>query len=408
MGTRPLRICIISQYFPPDIGGASTRVSNAIKGLRMRGHRVCVVTAFPHYPHGRIPKEYKGKAFAIEGDDAVRVVRVWVPSLPHEGGAKRLVMYVCFTLFSLIGLPFSGQIDAIWAVSPNYFSSYSGLFYKLAKRRPLVLDVVDLWPEALLGLGFLRSGAIAGFVSASVGLFYKLSDGIVTLNLAMKRKIFGRVKNMSKVFIVKNTVDPNVFRPSKAKRPSHLKGKFVVAYSGNLGPMYDFDTVLGAAKNLMHIEDLAFVLRGNGELATELKEKITNLRNVHLFTDVLDVERVVEFLNMADAFLLPMRKLENCEVSFPLKLVEYLSCGKPVICCANGETAKFIYEHHAGVVVEPEDVQALSEAITRLHKAKKYREELGNDGRKAVLECYSYQIMAAELENAFEKARSRF
>ena len=407
METRPLRICIISQYFPPDIGGASTRASNAIKGLRKKGHLVYVVTAFPHYPHGCVPKECRRKAFAIEGDDAVRVVRVWVPPLPHEGAAKRLVMYACFTLFSMIGLPFSGPIDVIWAVSPNYFSSYSGLFYKLIKRRPLVLDVVDLWPEALLCLGFLRSGAIAGFVSASVGLFYKLSDGIVTLNLAMKREILGRVRNVSKVFIVKNTVDPDVFRPSKAKRPWYLKGKFVVAYSGNLGPMYDFDTVLGAAKNLMHVEDLAFVLRGNGELAAELKEKITNLKNVYLFTDVLDVEQVVEFPNMADAFLLPMRKLENCEVSFPLKLVEYLSCGKPVICCANGETAKFVYENNAGVVVEPEDVQALSKAIIRLHEAREYREELGNDGRKAVLECYSYQRMAAELENAFEKA-SRF
>lgn len=394
---------MISQYFPPDVGGASTRVSNAIKGLRMRGHRVCVVTAFPHYPHGRIPKEYMGKAFAIEGDDAVKVVRVWVPPLPHDGGARRLVMYVCFTLFSLIGLPFSGQVDVIWAVSPNYFSSYSGLFYKLIKRRPLVLDVVDLWPEALVSLGFLNSSLIVRFVSASVGLFYRLSDEIVTLNLAMKREILRRVKDVHKVFVVKNAVDLDVFRPSKVKRPRFLRGKFVVVYSGNFGPMYDFDTVVGAAKNLIHVKDVAFVLRGNGELAAEIKEKITNLENVYLFTEVLDVEHVVEFLNMADAFLLPMRKLDNCEVSFPLKLVEYLSCGKPVICCANGETAKFVYENNAGFVVEPEDVEALSKAIFRLYKAKKCGRRMGNEGRKVDLECYSYQRMATELENAFKK-----
>jgi glycosyltransferase involved in cell wall biosynthesis len=394
-----LRICIISQYFPPDIGGASTRVSNAIKGLRSKGHEIFVVTAFPHYPHGHIPKEYRGRAFAVEGDEKVRVFRVWVPPLPHEGGARRLIMYASFALFSMLALPFCGKVNVVWAVSPNYFSSFPGLFYKLLKRSPLVLDVVDLWPEALVYLGFLKSRFIIGLINASVYFFYTVSDKIITLNQFMKREILKRQRN-SKVFVVENIVDSSVFRPIDVERFKFLRDKFVVMYSGNLGHIYDFDTVLGAIKNLSYIQDLVLVLRGNGECAAEVHEKIGSFRNAGLFTDVVAVKQVVEFLNMADVFLLPMKKLENCEFSFPIKLVEYMGCGKPVISCAEGDIATLTRESGGGLVVQPGNIAGLSEAILRLYKDRKLCQEIGKKGEKYVIEHLSPEKMTCGLENA--------
>jgi glycosyltransferase involved in cell wall biosynthesis len=398
-----LRICIISQYFPPDIGGASTRVSNAIKGLGKRGHKIFVVTAFPHYPHGQIPYEYKRRAFAVEGDDNVRVMRVWVPPLPHEGGAKRLIMYISFTLFSSIALPFSGKVDIIWAVSPNYFSFISGLFYKMAKKAPLVLDVVDLWPEALVNLGFLKSKLIISIINVTVDFFYKISNGIITLNLGMKREILKRENNPGKVFIVENVVDLDVFRPLEVERLEFLRNKFVVMYSGNLGPMYDFDTVLEAARNLAHIEDIVFIIRGRGECEQEIKKKIKNLKlsNVLLYTEVLNGSELIEFLNFADVFLLPMKKLNSPDISFPLKIVEYLACGKPVICCAEGETARIVRDSNAGLVIEPENSSFLTTAILKLYKQGEYAKFFGKNGRTFVLKNLSSQKITKKLENIF-------
>jgi len=402
MRTDSLRVCIISQYFPPDMGGASTRVSNAIKGLRSRGHRVFVVTAFPHYPHGDVPREYRTRAFAVEGDEQVRVFRVWVPPLPHVG-AKRLVMYLSFTLFSLVALPFCGKVDVVWALSPNYFSSVTGIFYKIVKRKPLVLDVVDLWPEALVNLGFLKSKFLVGIVNVGVDLFYRISDGIITLNSGMKREILRREKDSSKVFIVENVVDLDVFRPLNVERPEFLRGKFVVMYSGNLGPMYDFDTVLEVAKDLSRFEDIVFVLRGSGERLDMIKSGIKEfgLDNVFVFDKVFDVKEVAEFLNMADVLFLPMKKLDNAEVSFPIKLIEYLACGKPVVCCAEGETAKLACESKAGFVVSPSDSKALSEMILKLYSNKDHGGKLGKNGRAFSEECFSHQGMAVKLENFF-------
>lgn len=400
-----LRVCIISQYSPPDIGGASTRVSNSIKGLKKRGHKIVVVTAFPHYPHGRIHREYRRRVFAIEENDGVKVIRVWVPPLPHEGFAKRLVMYLSFTLSSLMGLLFCGKVDVVWAVSPNYFVSFSGILYKIVKRSPLVLDVVDLWPEAVVNLGFLKSKLIIKAVGLSVSVFYRLSDAIVTLNSGMRSEILKRERDSSKIFIVENVADLDVFRSLDVEREL-WQGKFVVMYSGNLGLMYDFDAVLRAARSLSCFEDVVFVLRGDGECKGQIKEELKRLEleNVFLLTNVVDVKRVVKFLNMADVLLLPMKKLEESEVSFPLKLIEYLSCGKPVICCAEGETAKIVYKSGAGFVVEPGNSKELSDAILRLYKNRRYYEALGRNGRKFVLKRFSCQQMGKKLENVFHSS----
>jgi len=61
-----LNVLVLAQYFPPDMGGGSTRASNVVKGLLCRGCGVKVVAAFPHYPHGKVPMEYRGKAVVSE------------------------------------------------------------------------------------------------------------------------------------------------------------------------------------------------------------------------------------------------------------------------------------------------------------------------------------------------------
>jgi len=390
------------------MGGASTRVSNAIKGLKKRGHKIVVVTAFPHYPHGKIPQKYGKKALAFEKKDGVDIVRVWVPSLPHRGFAKRLVMYLSFTLSSLMALPFCGKVDVIWAVSPNFFVYISGVAYKIFKKASLVLDVVDLWPEALVNLGFLISSLTTSAVSHSVNILYKLCDAVTTLNSAMKREILKRGVSSLKVWVIENVVDLEIFHPYEVRKPLMLQDKFIVMYSGNLGPAYDFETVLAAAGTFSGNNKVTFVLRGSGECEGEIKRRLERLKldNVVLLTEVLRVEQVVDFLNMADAFLLPMKRVERPEASFPLKLLEYLACGKPVICCAEGVSANFVKRSHSGVVVEPGDAKGLAGATSLLLEDEKLREEFGRSGVDYVSQRFSCDEMRRKLENVFMSVRA--
>jgi len=116
-----MHILVIAELFPPDMGGGSTRAFNVVKGLVSLGHKVTVVTAFPHYPAGNIPRKYRHKLISMEFVGGFRVFRVWVPSLASRGLARRLVLFLCFCFSCFFALPFVGRVDVVFAAFPNVF-----------------------------------------------------------------------------------------------------------------------------------------------------------------------------------------------------------------------------------------------------------------------------------------------
>jgi colanic acid biosynthesis glycosyl transferase WcaI len=148
-----MRTLIIAQYFPPDMGGGATRAYNVARGLSRAGCDVTVVTAFPHYPSGKIPKKYRFKLLAIENENNIKIVRTFVPPIASKGFANRMLLFLAFAFSSLFALFSVGKIDVVWAANPNIISVFPSLIYKLANQCPLVQNVDDLWPETLYDLG---------------------------------------------------------------------------------------------------------------------------------------------------------------------------------------------------------------------------------------------------------------
>ncbi|MHA1834023.1 MAG: glycosyltransferase family 4 protein [Candidatus Baldrarchaeia archaeon] len=408
-----MNILVISLYFPPDMGGASNRAWNAALGLKGRGHRVKVIAGFPHYPDGNIPRRYQGKAVVKEYLNGLEVYRVWVPPLPTEGIIKRFLIYFSFMWSSLFAVFWVGRVDGIFYVSP--FSStfvVPGLFYRVVKGARLILDCGDLWPNSAVDLGFLRSGWLIKMAKFTSYVSYRLANGIAPINHSIKRGILREYKvHESKVHVVELGVDPEVFRPLP-KNPNllerhGLQNKFVVMYSGVLGPAYDFDTILKAAKILESDRNIVFVIRGDGERKQEIIDKMDKykLSNVVLLGKVESTNEVVEYLNLADLFVLPMKNVEVSQTAIPSKVYEYLACGKPIICCAEGELNDFLCKYNAGLTVSTGDFEALSKAILSIYKDHVERIDLGDNARKAIVEHFSNQKVGQKLENIFHRAK---
>ena len=79
-----MRVLVIAQYFPPDMGGGATRAYDVAKGLLKAGCGVTVVSAFPHYPTGNVLREYRWRSLSVEYEGRLKVVRTFVPSLASE------------------------------------------------------------------------------------------------------------------------------------------------------------------------------------------------------------------------------------------------------------------------------------------------------------------------------------
>ena len=99
------KLCIISQYFLPDFGGAVTRLTNLLKILNSMNYEIIIVTTVPHYPNGEIPLNYRIKWKHIEKSGKIKIIRMRMPSIPHDSITNRLINYLYFVWTSIIGLP---------------------------------------------------------------------------------------------------------------------------------------------------------------------------------------------------------------------------------------------------------------------------------------------------------------
>ena len=154
--------------------------------------KIEVITAFPHYPHGVVPKELRKKAFVLRLWQDSRVFRVWVPSVPHTGFLRRLILYLIFAASALTVMPLVSSTDIVWAANSNVFSSLPAVIYGFFKKAPVVRNVDDLWPEAAIEEGYLKEGILAKIGRSLAKFAYRFCKALSPISNGYKREIVAR------------------------------------------------------------------------------------------------------------------------------------------------------------------------------------------------------------------------
>jgi hypothetical protein len=129
-----MNVLLISQYFPPDIGGVATRTNNLVKSLAENNCRVTVIAAFPHYPNGHIPDQYRRLPIKVEQIGKVKIIRTFILPIKSQGFLKRLLLIGSFAVSALFALPWVGKIDVVWGTS-----WIPGIVYSRVKKTILFL-----------------------------------------------------------------------------------------------------------------------------------------------------------------------------------------------------------------------------------------------------------------------------
>ncbi len=405
--SRQLHVLIIAQYFPPDMGGGATRAYNVAKGLVLNNCKVTVVTAFPHYPDGNIPREYRWKPFKIEKSEGMTIIRTFVPPLASKGLLRRAILFLSFILSSLIGLLLvKEKIHAIWAANPNIISFFPAKTYSIFKKAPIVLNVDDLWPEDIYMLGLIKEGSFIGKIAETfAAIAYTKSKAITPISPGYIKVIHGKYGiPIKKIHVVRAGVDTTKFKAKRKSRKTKDK-KFKVVYSGAFSPAYDFDQVLKAAKLLEEFSDVQIILQGRGELLCYVKKMKGRfkLKNVKIIGRVLKREDVARLLSNADALLLPLRDFGKPYLGISSKLYEYQAMGKPIICCAEGCPSEYVRETQSGITVRPGDYKQLAKAILLLKDNPNLAKKLGENGKKFVASNLTLKSIGTKIKNTFEQ-----
>jgi colanic acid biosynthesis glycosyl transferase WcaI len=400
-----MKILYVSQYFPPEMGAPAGRASELSRLWVEDDHEVTVLTGFPNHPTGVISPEYRRKFRRLvtrETYHGVEVVRTWLLPLPNRKAYERMLNYSSFCVSAATTGIFLHQPDVVIATSPQLLVGLSGWWLARCNGVPFVLEVRDLWPESLAAVGVSNHNSLLHRSLAKIaGFLYRNCDRLVVVSPAFKEYLIEhwRVPE-DKIFVVENGVETSLFSPLAPnpafRRRLGAERKFVASYIGTMGNAHGIETLLETATLLRErAPQVLFLLVGEGAEKERLMSlaRSRGLANVR-FIGQQSRERIPAYIAASDACLVLLKKAELFKTVLPTKMLEYMSCARPVIFGVDGHARKVMEQANAGIFVTPEDPAALAEAVMRLAADPALCESLGRNGRQHVIRYFSRQHTA--------------
>jgi colanic acid biosynthesis glycosyl transferase WcaI len=396
-----VNLLYISQYFPPEMGAPSARGSELARHWAHAGHQVSVLTGFPNHPTGVVPAEWRSRLRRLtyhEKVGHVDVYRTWLWPLPNRKAHERMRNYASFCLSAALRGMTIPRPDVIIASSPQLLVGLSGWWLAFTRQIPFVFEVRDLWPESLtaVGIGGERS-LLHHALSAIAGFLYRRADRIVVVTSAFKDHLIHRWRvPAQKIYIVENGVETDLFAPdpvAAAARRKELNAEshFLVCYIGTMGMAHGLEALLDAAATLQSkAPHVLFLLVGEGSEKERIKSlaQSRGLVNVR-FLDQQPRENIPSFISASDLCLVLLKKTDVFKTVIPTKMLEFMSCARPVILGVEGQARQILEDAGAGLAIEPENADAIAAAIIRFDHNREVAKALGEQGRTYILQNFS-------------------
>ena len=398
-----MRILIYGINFTPELTGIGKYTGELAQYLSQRGEQVRVITAPPYYPYWKVQSPYSAWHYLREQIDGFLVFRcpVWVPARPS--GLKRVLHLASFALSSVPAMlrQISWKPDIVVCIAPAIFCAPAAWITARRARARSWLHIQDFELEAAINLKILPGlGFLTSFLSKIEAFLLKRFDVVSTISQRMLERLHQKGISDHKTYLLPNWVDCKVILPLSHPSPIRKEigadpEKVVILYSGNLGQKQGLELLVGAAQALQNENDLFFVICGNGSARPQLEKQAENLSNIR-FMDLRPIEQLNELLNAADIHVL-VQRAETADLVMPSKLSGMLASGRPVIATASGGTELAEVIEETGLLVPPENLQELTQAILSLAHDMPRREALGKQGLQFVHTHWEKELVLEKL-----------
>ncbi len=190
------------------------------------------------------------------------------------------------------------------------------------------------------------------------------------------------VSNMEDKSFLDQPLDPSIYNA--------FNGKFIITYSGNIGPHRGVDTVIEAMGLLKNQPEVIFVIVGSGS------DPVMNfLKNLTIKYDVKDrvlflgrqpFQKFYSFMKYADANIIPHKSTRHTDNTVPHKLFQAMMVGKPLIVSSCAPLKRIVSAANSGVIFDADNAHDLAEKIKNLYPNKELQKQLGSNGVKATTE----------------------
>lgn len=382
-----MRVLIVSQYFWPE----NFRVNDLAREVIARGHDVTVLTGQPNYPDGAIFPDFRKNPSAFATFEGAQIFRV--PLTPRGSGSFQLVLnYLSFVLTAAtLGLwKLRGRrFDAIFVFQTSPITAaLPAVILRRLKRAPLLMWVLDLWPDTLAAIGVVKSRRLLAVVGVLVRFIYRRCDRILVQSEAFYDNVRTYAGSTDRIRYFPGWAEP-VFadgtdRAEPAPELAPHTGHFNVLFAGNIGHAQDFPAILDAAEALREERHLRWVVVGDGRAAPMLRQEIARrgLGEQVVMLGRYPLARMPSFFGGADALLVSLRDEPIWSMTIPGKIQSYLAAGKPLLGMLNGEGARVIVQSGAGLASPAGQGRALAENVrAMMAMSTEQRAAMGQSGQ---------------------------
>lgn len=406
-----MRILLISPFFPPEVGSASHLYFELGQALRGRQHEVMVLTGLPRYHVVDNSGKYRRRLLVKEnyhGLDVVRVLNLDIPwHIPLFRGLDQWMSALSIGLAGL-GLP---DFDVAMVYSPPLPLALTVLSFCRLRRRPVVVNIQDLFPQSAIDLGVLRNSSLIRIFRDLESFLYRHADMIMVHSQGNREYVMKAGGGPERVLVVPNWVDTHAIKPGPRDNGFRmilgLQNHFIVSFAGIMGYSQDLETVLKCARILINHPDIAFLLVGDG---VEKKNLITmaetmHLNNVH-FLPIQPKDKYPEVLGASDLCLVTLRREVQTPV-VPSKILSIMAAGRPVLAGLplEGDAPRLIRDARCGLCIPPGEPEAMAQSVLKFYQEPALREEMGVNGRQYAETHLSLDSCVVRLERHLQEVQ---
>lgn len=401
-----MRLLVVSQYFWPE----NFRINDLVSELVDRGHQVTVLTGRPNYPDGMVFPGYADAPGAFARFEGAEVLRL--PLRPRGQGSVQLVRnYLSFVFWGLLLGPWKlrgRDFDAIFVFQTSPITSaLPALWLRRLKRAPLLLWVLDLWPDTLAAVGVVRSPRLLALVGRVVGFIYQRCERVLIASRAFATNVERWGGRPEQIRYFPNWVEPafagSLEMQAVAPELAPYAACFNVLFAGNIGEAQDFPAVIEAAALLReHRPTLRWLVVGDGRALDAVRTDVARrgLQDRVLLLGRHPPKRMPAFFSGAQALLVTLKADPVFALTVPGKVQSYLAAGRPLLAMLDGEGARIIEESGAGYSVPAGDAAALARAVCRLmDEPETQRQAMGKAGQAYAMREFDRNKLMSALED---------
>ena len=360
---------------------------------------------FRHWPEPDairflLPRRWTAKGgkvvYQAPDDSRVTAVRAYFDRYHHDVPVIGGLMKGWMPSFPIWLWRNRAGIDVVYACSEPILlvTLYYALFTKLLRRKLVLFSWENIsYKSKLRGLSY-----IVHVMLLRLNLW--LADGLICGN----SKSVGVHREYSAVpmsIVPMNGLDPERFRPNAGGgHYPELEMKTVYLYAGAIGYRKGIHVLLDAFKKILgDVPEAHLVIAGSGEYEKEIEERIDGLglrKHVTRFP-WLSHHELIRLMSVADVFVYPSIPHSGWEEQFGYSMAEASLMELPVVSTETGSIADVVRDGETGILVPPDDVGSLSDAMTKLGLDRDLRMTMGRAGRRFISESFSHASVARKM-----------